>query len=123
MAEMIKCPLCGEEIGTLTLEAVQRSPLGPIGHYTQRLNWRKASHVYWYSPRVGGTGNLCKPCARQKYPEGQYYRVAFYYHGKKTYTCAENGDKYYTRAKADEVAENQTRKTGNHYWVESFKAY
>lgn len=122
MAEMVKCPLCGKEIGQYIRESVTGSRLGPIVFHTKKMDYRKSSKVFWYG-RVGGN-YLCKACARTKCPDGQYYRVAFFnFHGKKTYTCGENGDKFYTRAKADEMAENQMRKTGSSYWVESFKAY
>ena len=121
MAEMVKCPLCGKEIGKYIRESVTGRLLGPIVYYTKKMDYRKSSKVFWDGRVVANY--LCKACARTKFPEGQYYQVAFYSHGKKTYTCGENGDKFYTRAKADEVAENQMRKIGKPYWVESFKVY
>lgn len=121
MSEMVKCPLCGKEIGKVIQDGAMASPLGPIGFYRHENDYRKASHVYWQGGRREKSGTLCRKCAKQKYPEGQYYRVAFWYHAKKMYTCAENGDKYSTRAKADEVAKRQSDKTGSPYWVETFK--
>lgn len=122
MNNIIRCPLCGKHIGERIVDGYHS--LGDLGCATMchsKYDYRKASHVFWEQRNRKGT--LCRKCAKEKFPEGFTYHVAFNYHGKKTYTYGgvNGSNKFVTRESAEASCKAMNEKHGGIYWVEANK--
>lgn len=118
----IKCVMCNKIIGEDIYDGAISSPLGAIPCYHQKMDYRKAAHVYFNGRDKEGkrkNGNMCKKCARQYWTEGKTYYVRFNYHGKPTSIFGDNGEKFYTKQNALDALERIEAKNPNtRYWID-----
>ena len=78
MNNVVTCPECGKEIGTMILDRVTKvKGLGNIPCYHYKYDYRKTAHIGF------GKGLICRKCAKHYFPNGTAYRVTVDYHGKR----------------------------------------
>ena len=110
------CCNCRKEIGVMIPEGGMNSPIGYIPSYSQKLDYRKASHI-WIDSRKDqfGRGNLCKACAKKAFPEGKAYMVMHHFNSKEFSLYAGKngyGDYFTTKAAAQAVIEDREHRYG-----------
>ena len=118
----IKCILCDKVLGKYVLDGSTDGGkfLGSIPMYHQEIDYRKAAHCLWKENKR--YGNLCRKCAKTKFPEGKSYRVKFMYHGKETSICSKYpNDVFLTRQEAEDKCDEMNAKHIGTYWVEEKK--
>lgn len=125
MSREIKCPICGKVIGKRVV--VNRISLGSLGCSDvckAKIDYRKAAHVFWHEYRASGT--LCKKCAKEKFPEGFVYYVAFKSaKGEDVYVQTggdyDGGVMFATAEKAYSVRDEMNQKHGGGYSVKAIQ--
>ena len=116
----ILCPLCGKTIGRRIPDGGHDSGgLGYVAMYRSKYDKRRASNTWWESKYKSGL--LCKTCARQRFPAGEYWVVYHTEYGKHS-ACAggDSGDpwKFMTREAAEAKAEALRSRFGDKYVVD-----
>ena len=125
MSNTITCCNCKKEIGTLIYDGGINAGgcIGFIPSYRQKLDYRKASHIFIQSTKSQfGTGNLCKTCAKKAFPEGKAYMVVHRMMGRDICLFAGKegyGDYFTTKAAAVRVVDERCNQYGrNSHWLE-----
>lgn len=111
----ITCCKCGKVIGEKVYDGGMNSPLGYIPMYHEKMDYRKAAHVF-----MKKGGHICKGCAIKFFPERKTYTVNFKYHGKEMSLPgnSEAHDRFATKAEADAARDRMNdMRNGSFYEV------
>ena len=118
------CCNCRKEIGVMIYDGGMDSPIGFIPSYHEKLDYRKASHIYIDS-KQWGHGTLCKTCAKKVFPEGKAYMVIHHFNSKEVALFAGKngyGDYFTTKAAAQAVIEDREHRYGMlSHWLKEVK--
>ena len=113
--------MCGKVVGERVYEGTVN--LGGLGTdmYHEKLDYRKASHVWWHMR--GKSGTLCKSCAVKVFPERKRWRVKYMEHGEEwcIFGGINGGNDFATEQEAKAACYRMNSRYTNRYWVEEYK--
>ena len=117
MQKDVVCPMCGKVIGKRVYEGTVN--LGGFGAdmCREKLDYRKASHVWWHARGKGGT--LCRACAIKVFPDRKRWRVRYMEHGKEwcLFGGVNGSEDFASNQEAQAVCERHNANYGQRCWV------